>query len=310
MSLSLHRKKKRKGNLEKTDERPSPNTFVKKRSFLVACALLLLAACTEIPPQINPIFSQGECLLADAALVADQKRNVLIEEFSGVRCANCPAGSAAIGELGKQYGEQLVAVSIHTGFFARPYSDNLYDFRTPVGDALLDFLKAPIGFPSAVINRKLYDGETDLQLGLASWAGYIAGEVLQAPAVKLYVNPIYDDKNRELSVEVSVFPQQSFTGEDVRLSLMITENNVADVQLTPSGKETQFNHLHVLRDMLTNFEGNPLSDEWKAGRAICQFFQTTLSPEWLPENSRIVAFVHRGGDSKEVLQALEVKFVP
>ena len=290
------------------EERSVSDRSAKRRSFLMACAFLLLAACTEIPPQINPIFSQGECPVSDPVLVADQKRNVLIEEFSGVRCANCPVGSAAIGELAKQYGDQLVAVSIHSGFFARPYSDNLYDFRTPAGDAILDFLKAPIGFPSAVINRKLYDGETDLQLGLASWAGYIVREVEQTPAVKLYVKPVYDEKNRELSVEVSAFPQQNFSGEDLRLSIMITENNLVDVQLTPSGKDTQFEHLHVLRDMLTNFEGNPLSEEWKAGRAACQFFQTTLAPEWIPENSRIIAFVHRGGGSKEVLQAIEVKF--
>lgn len=272
---------------------------------------LLLLGCTEIPPEINPVFTrQGECPLADAAEVANQQRGVLIEEFSGVRCANCPAGSAAIKGLLDQYGEQLVAVSIHTGFFARPYSDNLYDFRTEAGDALLDLLKAPIGFPSAVVNRKLFDGEADLQLGLADWAGYIAQEATSDPTVKLWLQPTFNEDTRALTLDLSIFPQTSFADEDLRLSVMLTENKVVDVQLTPSGKETAFEHNHVLRDMLTNHQGNLLPEDVRSGTAACFSFETTTSSNWISENCRIVAFVHRGGESQEVLQAVEVSLIP
>ena len=273
-------------------------------------SLGFIFSCTEIPPQINPIFDQEECPVVDESVVMPQKRGVLIEEFSGVRCANCPVGSAAIKDLYGQYGDQLVAVSIHTDFFAKPYEDSFYDFRTPEGDGVLNLLKSPIGFPSAVINRTLFNGEVDLQLGLASWAGYIAQEVNSLPEVKIFALPVYNAQTRELSLELSVFPQSDFSGEDLRLSLMLTEDEVVDVQLTPAGKELSFEHNHVLRSMLTNFDGNPLAGELKSGQASCLLFQTTLSDKWDASNCNIVAFVHRGGASKEVLQAVEVKAIP
>lgn len=280
------------------------------RGLILFFSFLLLFSCTEIPPQINPVFTQGKCPPADETAVAQQKRGVLIEEFSGVRCANCPAGSAAIRDLLQQYGDQLVAVSIHTGFFAEPYQDSRYDFQTEVGDQLLKLLKSPLGFPSAVINRKLFDGEPDLQLGLANWAGYVAREVQEPPAVKIFAQPTYDELGRKLSVDVSIFPQITFTGEDVRLSVMLTENRVADVQLTPSGKDPAFEHNHVLRSMLTNFDGNPLPAELKAGQPDCLFFETDLSAGWQAEQCYLVVFVHRGGESKDVLQAVQVKILP
>src|ERR1700741_1300369 len=85
-------------------------------------------------------------------------RKVLIEEFTGVRCVNCPDGSAEIENLLSLYGGNLVAVSIHSGFFSDPYPDNLYDFRTPEGDQLLNYLGQPLGYPTAVIDRKLFNG--------------------------------------------------------------------------------------------------------------------------------------------------------
>lgn len=280
------------------------------RGITLLFSFLLLSSCTEIPPKINPVFTQGKCPPADETTVAQQKRGVLIEEFSGVRCANCPAGSAAIRDLLRQYGDQLVAVSIHTGFFAQPYQDNRYDFRTPAGDDLLKLLQSPLGFPSAVINRKLFDGEPDLQLGLANWAGYVAREVQDAPAVKILALPIFDEPSRKLSVDVSIFPQTTFTGEDVRLSVMLTENQVVDVQLTPSGKDLAFEHNHVLRTMLTNADGNLLPNELKAGQSDCLFFETDLQTDWRAEQCYLVAFVHRGGESKDVLQAVQVKILP
>lgn len=280
------------------------------RGLILFFSFLLLFSCTEIPPKINPVFTQGKCPPADESTVAQQKRGVLIEEFSGVRCANCPAGSAAIKDLLQQYGDQLVAVSIHTGFFAQPYQDNRYDFRTPAGDELLKLLKSPLGFPSAVINRKLFDGEPDLQLGLANWAGYVAREVQNPPAAKIFAQPTYDAPSRKLSVDVSIFPQITFEGEDVRLSVMLTENKVADVQLTPSGKDLNFEHNHVLRAMLTNFDGNPLPGELKSGQPDCLFFETDLPTDWQAQQCYLVAFVHRGGESKEVLQAVQVKILP
>ncbi|MDV7402453.1 hypothetical protein RZS08_64120, partial [Arthrospira platensis SPKY1] len=67
---------------------------------------------------------------------------MLIEEFTGVRCVQCPAGSADIETYLAIHGEQLIAVSIHAGGFSFPFDESVHDFRTEEGEALNSFLDA------------------------------------------------------------------------------------------------------------------------------------------------------------------------
>ena len=47
----------------------------------------------------------------------ESKRNVLIEDFTGQMCTNCPDGHRTITSLKEQYGSQVIAVGIHAGNF-------------------------------------------------------------------------------------------------------------------------------------------------------------------------------------------------
>ena len=279
-------------------------------SFLFPCLLALLtAACEEIPPLVSPIIDQGECAPAPASAVAAQQRNVLIEEFTGVRCVNCPAGAQAIEALLNQHGERLVAISIHAGFFSPPFPESLYDFRTSAGTQLLSLFGEPFGYPAAVVNRRRFPGEPGLQLGQSKWPGYIQQELAQPAKVKLAINRSFDALTRELTVDVTVFVEQTLDDPDVRLSVALIEDNVTDYQLTPAGKEADYVHKHILRTMLTNFDGNLLQEDLGAGSRFCKRYATTVSNDWKAADCKVVAFVSLGGANKDVLQVVQVKMV-
>jgi thiol-disulfide isomerase/thioredoxin len=80
-------------------------------------------------------------------------RVVVVEEFSGARCPNCPQGTQQLEDLKSLYGDQLIIVTIHAGDFAFKYDESSFDFTTSEGNVLLQMLGNPIGYPSAVINR-------------------------------------------------------------------------------------------------------------------------------------------------------------
>lgn len=129
----------------------------------------LLFSCTENKPVIP-------CLSCDSSSVnvvpTNTTKKVLMEEFTGVRCVNCPQAQAEIKNLQTEgiFGEDLIVVSYHAGFFSEPYSDSQKDFRTPAGTEILNFLETPIGYPSGVVNRKQFEGERSLQLiQFATW---------------------------------------------------------------------------------------------------------------------------------------------
>ncbi len=266
--------------------------------------VVLLLSCEEIGPEINP---QGPVTPPNADTLF---RRVLVEEFAGVRCVNCPAGATILQALQDQYGEQLIIVSIHAGTFATPYAENQYDFRTTAGNNLLNFLGQPFGYPSAVIDRALFPGEPDLQLGQNSWAGYIEQRRRLSATFELSINPILNESTGELRVDIETESFANQPGEQLRLSVMLVEDRIRDVQLTPAGRDFDYEHRHVFRDMLTAFSGSNLDVSWQIGARSNKSFFYNLPQEWEWDQLSVVAFLHReGSDQREILQARKVNLL-
>ena len=61
-------------------------------------------------------------------------RNVLLEDFTGQRCSNCPTGTEVIEQLQEIYGERLIAVGIHGGPLGFKGTATVLGLATDVGD--------------------------------------------------------------------------------------------------------------------------------------------------------------------------------
>lgn len=282
---------------------------MKKYLFSILCfAFLFTTACKENMPVIDCL----SCETNTGGPVPPQDRKVMIEEFTGVRCINCPAGSAEIETLLAIHGERLIAVSIHAEFFATPYNDNQYDFRTDEGEFIISLLGLPEAYPSAVIDRRKFTGESDLQLvGKELWAGRIAEELDRAPQVSLAVENDFDEASRSLSVRVTGGAFETLNDE-VRLTIMVTENGVKDAQLTPDSSpdlDLDYSHKHVLRKVLTAFDGDVLASSLALNETFDETYQFTLPDGWVAENCEVIAFAHLNGDEKDILQAAEAHVV-
>lgn len=277
------------------------------RNFLFLLATLLLAlGCTEIPPTINPLLGgEVEPPSGDSTL-----QKVLIEELTGVKCVNCPGGTAEVLRLQELLGKQVIAVALHAGSFAIPYEDSRGDFRIPETASLLNYLGSPLGYPSAVINRKLYEGERDLQLSRGLWPIFTSQEIQGPATLKLEVNTIFNETSRELRVDINIDALVAINESVLKLSVMLVEDRVADVQLTPDGKNPDYLHRHNLRDMLTAFNGNSIEPNLAAGDQVSRNYFYTLPEAWLAEECAIIAFVHLDGEQKDVLQVEKAELLP
>lgn len=276
--------------------------YIQMRKYLSVVLLFLAFSCTEIPPVINPV-GQSEQPVDSTA------RKVLIEEFTGVRCVNCPAGTAEVLRLQEQYQGQVIAVALHAGSFAQPYPDSQLDFRTPETASLLTYLKSPLGYPSAVVNRRLFDGERDLQLSKSLWPVFVAEEANRRAEVRLDLLVQYDDIDRQILVDVAMAALEEMMAEPLKISVMLVEDRVEDVQLTPEGKQSDYVHRHNLRDMLTAFNGNGINGGLPLGETVNRNYFYTLPSEWRAEECAIIAFVHLDGELKDVLQVEKRKLI-
>lgn len=261
-----------------------------------------LVSCKETLPVIDCL----RCDDGDTTNLEAQDRRVLIEEFTGVRCVQCPQGSLEIQSLKAIHGERLVAVSIHAKSWAEPYDQSQYDFRTEEGENLINFLGLPQGFPTGVVNRKLFSGQADLQLeGAAAWAGHIAAELEEKAIIGIDINNSWDADNRLLKVNVAGKAIERIS-RPVNLTILITESNIVDTQKVPGdGIIDDYVHNHVLRKTITSFDGDKIADAFEVGEYFEEEYAFTLPEEWKAGDCTIIAFVHLTGDEKLVLQADE-----
>jgi hypothetical protein len=263
-------------------------------------------ACTEIPPIINPLQVDQELPTPDSTL-----QKVLIEELTGVRCVNCPGGTAEVLRLQELLGKQVIAVALHAGSFALPYNnESKEDFRIPETASLLNYLGSPLGYPSAVVNRKRYEGERDLQLSKSLWPIFTSQEIQTAARMKIDLRVQFDGATRDLRVDVNMEALAAIEETSLKLSVMLVEDRVADVQLTPDGKKADYLHRHNLRDMLTAFNGNAIESNLAAGTQLSRNYFYTLPATWEAAECSIVAFVHLDGAKKDVLQVEKAELMP
>src|SRR5690606_1909761 len=72
-------------------------------------------ACTEIGPEIA--FGNGaesyDTTYVLPTVPTQEPRRVLIEEFTGASCTNCPAGHTTITNLESQYPDRIIAIAYH-----------------------------------------------------------------------------------------------------------------------------------------------------------------------------------------------------
>lgn len=235
-------------------------------------------------------------------------RKFLLEEFTGHQCPNCPAGEEEARILKNLYGDKLVVVSVHAGWFARTTGgDFSYDFTTPEGEELNSYFgieQNPVG----LVNRSEF--ENSLLLGPTAWGSAMAVIDDTSPAFSLHPEAEKTGNNYELSVEVKALLDLEL---DFFLVALITEDNIISPQKINSNSEypdgiiMDYEHNHVLRRGITNIWGDKLNEQpVTMGDTFQKEYTFTADSEWVTDNCHIVVYVM--SQNMEILQVEEISF--
>lgn len=267
--------------------------------FFMVGICAVMTTCTEIPIELkDPIIPESE-------------RVVLIEELTGASCPNCPKGSAAIENILAKFPEKVVAVGIHGDFLSKPTAKSRYDFRNPKAKDLENWFKPWFGKPSASINRVTDETEA-LMIDLPDlWQAAVEKELQKDHQMNVLMQVSYDPSARRVDVEIAAIPLVNLPGT-YNISLYLLESGIIDAQSNGSVIIEDFTFNHVLRDMLTRFDGDSFGNDLTAGTILKRTYSYTL-PEtpaglWLPERMEVVAMVsHNDPKNKSVVQAAHAK---
>lgn len=275
-------------------------------------AFTVMQACKEVGPEIN--LKNNQDILSDTAYIESpvataEQKNVVIEEFTGVRCPNCPQGHVIINTLKTQNPDRIVAVSLHPiNSLGAPYSFSPMDFRSDDAQGLFDYL-GQIGLqPAAAIDRIQYSGENAILLDKSKWQTRVNQELATTPQVNVLLDKTYDSTNRELTVVVELHYTQTVTEEN-KLTLLLSESGMVTPQLDGSIIDTFYTHKDVMRQYITSSQGDQITATREAGRVIRRVYKKILDAAWDPKHMHIVAFVHEYVNSKVVYQGKEIDVI-
>jgi len=280
-----------------------------KKITTVVCALVvaccLLAGCDKIEGDYYEIVNQEEVTVTFPDInPATVYRKMLVEEFTGHRCTNCPQGHQILENLHQQYGDTLVTVGIHYGALAKPVGSLFsYDFRTEAGDEIGDAYVID-AIPAAIMNRNYKAGGWMRD----QWANVIRDiDRSQVPAAVQLINE-YNPDNMTLKANVKVTLLQNYTNP-LRVVVFLLEDGIVKPQKDGSQDIEDYVHNHVLRAALTDPFGFILANnklDWSSGDTETYAVSIKMADtDWTPENCSVVAFLY-DPINNDVLQVEQV----
>ncbi|MFA7082747.1 MAG: Omp28-related outer membrane protein [Bacteroidales bacterium] len=110
-------------------------------------------SCDTIEDDQKLVYPKGQTRETTPITVTSSKQRVLLEDFTGWRCTNCPAAAEKATELITKYGDSLVVMAVHATSFAKPSAENNnVDFRTEYGGQWATYFGCT-SLPAGMINR-------------------------------------------------------------------------------------------------------------------------------------------------------------
>lgn len=167
-------------------------------------------------------------------------KRVVLEEYSGRQCGNCPLGIIAVERMEEQFGDQLIPIVLRT------YGDD------PLGIGLADyadFLTIPgKGAPSAIINRNgigypaksvEINGNTEYFFAQKDcggafdeklWADFVEDELSTPAESDISVKMDYNDATKSFDIPCTIRYALNAKDLNVNLFAVILENNLLGFQ--------------------------------------------------------------------------------
>lgn len=230
-----------------------------------------------------------------------QPRVALLEEFTGMRCVNCPDGHAIANDILAARPGEFIPVNLHAGAYANPRPGDP-DYTTDYGNELLHHLKVQ-AFPTGTMNRVAYNGNR--VIGRDVWREATRLIVNQTSPVNLWCEANYDDATGNLKIDVEGYFTSDLTDPDLNLNVLLLQDNIEGPQ-TP---HNHYVHNHMLRTTLTGLWGEAVNGG-KAGESFTTSYTYKLPADFKgveckPQDMQVVVTINRGKD--EVITATEAR---
>ncbi|HLC83387.1 MAG TPA: Omp28-related outer membrane protein [Bacteroidia bacterium] len=301
---------------------------MKKLLFLSCISTIIFTSCDFVGnpyPEVNAnLGDTASCPDATFPIVTTHIKKILIEDYTGHTCGNCPRAADTLAAIDALYPGKIVGLAVHVGGFAAPapgYGGSpatafLADYRTSVGDEYdATFGAEAFGLPAGMFNRKDFSIADHIKF-YTGWRAYAASIISEPSVVDLQIAVDFDLATRKIccSVKDSFLTTMSDT---LRMVVLLTQDSIIDWQDNVGTITSTYLHRHMLRDAITpsGAWGEALiSGSIPVGTTHIKKFAYTIPADYkgIPcdvDQCHIIAFIYKTSNY-EIIQVEEVELIP
>ncbi len=245
-------------------------------------------------------------------------KHVILEEFTGIKCGNCPAGhTEASTIISNNPGVvHVIAYGPSNSSYTDPSGTAGTDFRRTFANAFYtsSYCSPSSGsrfMPSAFINRKLIGGDILQSRSGGTWTNETNTTLTESAPMNVGLKSTYNSTAQTLTIDVEIYytsTVSSFNG----INVMITEDNLtSDYQSGSSASSANpYVYKHTFRENVTSAQWGEIITTTSSGTLVTKQYVFDLTTAIDPiniANAHIVAFiVDANSSNKEVYTGISV----
>ena len=235
-------------------------------------------------------------LVQEEPIVAMGK-TVLIKDFTGVRCSNCPSAAEYAHNLQHQLSEDHIFIlGVHAGSLAQPVGQ-FPDFTTPEGTAWYANQSINplfnVDYVSLEGGHALYSDELDVP---------VAAALEEDQTFEIRISDTYNESTRQLDVAAVAMAVTDVEG-DFHVTACLVEDNIVGMQLTLGGLNQEYVFRNVFRGTLNGAEGQVfLNGQAGEGELFHFNFSTELNPDFNADECYLMVYVSDNSQGGKILQ--------
>jgi hypothetical protein len=306
--------------------------------LLALGSLAALPACDVIdnpqPAIVTSTLTLAEQIRVDSVentqAAPSVTQNVLIEDYTGQYCGNCPRAAHMADSMSRKYPGRVLVTEVHvTDYFAAPRLPHfpidfrVPDFSLPLPNALVSTTISQLfdldnrGLPQGAVNRAPFAAANDDPVATFSlWPGVVAEQLALAPTVALRATPLYDRTTRLLRLKTATKYLTGMTGRTMRLGIILVEDSLMGAQkdyrlkqaVNPDQITEHYEHHNVMRVALAGTFGTTQAVGPTVSQQFNNYLGYQLPAAWNDRQCSVIAYI-ADADSKQIVQAVQVKLL-
>jgi Outer membrane protein Omp28 len=285
-------------------------SIMKKSIIILGLAFIINSCVKEQPPaglNITQTIIQKDSTYITASIPAKQIKNVLLEELTGVRCANCPVGAAIIKGIETANAPRVIVAKLHSNFLADPIKATDPDLRTDDAQTLSTSLSNSGAKPSSGVDRIYNSVNEPYVFVVGSVAGKVASQLAKATIVNIELEKQLNATKDSITL-ASKLTFTEATSRKLAYHIYCLENDVEAAQDSLGVEIDGYIHEEILRKCITPaFVGENLPDgPTAAGRVYIRAAQFPKPTKVININNCVMVVFITDRDTKEVLQVQKI----